>query len=530
MKTLDARQIDSLVVGMAQFFTTQKEDMRKLRDDLTSFSNLNHALTGEGGDAIKLFYRENHLPLLLLYETTVNQFVSFLNEYNQARQGFDSSNAAFISSSFVEEEIPSSLQMLRTKVTDMVDSINNNSRNVSDIVHLPNLVDDRFVSGTQLAINKSRETGRELHQFDQQQLNRLSAIHQDISVFNQYINSLSNAVRVSGFSISEYVSGKWAKEEWSNNLYTTLNSRAGEYLSDVDQKEWKNAQVLHNMNSVLDYFTSIKDRFSNADQFLIGSRFALTMYSVVLARQVKIHYPKGKPTLVDRFKRNYNFTVRANKSWLASSGYSNPLAKFVRNMQKGPVPNNAVMKQMAEGLKKYTTPSSFLKHVAGFEKNRTVSQTVQKQANYTFDRTKKGVKEVASKALDAKGMKGVAKGIPIVGNAVTVASNFQEFTDPANADKSTVNKAGRFVAGTATDLAAAATGAKIGATIGSVGGPVGIVVGGAVGALVGVTISSKVGGKIKEIGGNALEGAVNVGKDLADKAGKTFKSIGSWFS
>ncbi|MDI5791166.1 hypothetical protein PO124_30495 [Bacillus licheniformis] len=51
----------------------------------------------------------------------------------------------------------------------------------------------------------------------------------------------------------------------------------------------------------------------------------------------------------------------------------------------------------------------------------------------------------------AKGFTALERGVPIVGTAVTFASNLTEYTDPENSDK-VCRKTGRFAAGVGTDI------------------------------------------------------------------------------
>ncbi|MFC0272703.1 T7SS effector LXG polymorphic toxin [Metabacillus herbersteinensis] len=529
MTTLDARSLDTWVVSIRQYLISQQKDMKSVFDKIVTLSTLDNALTGDGGDAIKLFYRESHHPLLLFYEATVTQLLTFLEHYQSARMDFDSASTAYVETSFLEHELTSSLQRLRSTITDMVDQLNRQADTISDIVHLPGLQDADVIEGIELGLRRGKETAESLEEFDHQQLQGISAIHKDVTILRNYIEKLTNAVQAKNFSLRDYKSGDFTKHDWYEDLHSTLLVRAEEFLSPELQKELATKQYTSIAHNILDYFKSIKDSMGWGDNLFVGSRMAVAGYYTILSRSVSIHYPNGKPSLIDRFKRNYTFTVRASDSWKASTGYSNPIARLVHKIQQSPLPQNKLLKEVAQYFKGYPNPSSFSKHITGFAKNKTAPETLLRQQAIAVERSKYGLKELASNVADTKGLSKVSRGIPVVGNAVTVVSNFQEFTDSSNVDKSVSNKLGRFAAGTIVDLGATAAGAKVGAVIGSFGGPVGIVVGGAIGAAVGATLSTKYGDSIKEVGGNATEAVVKFGSNLKDKAGDAFKSIGSWF-
>ncbi|WP_137790259.1 LXG domain-containing protein [Bacillus sp. E(2018)] len=529
MIALDAQSLDTWVDSLRKYLKNQLNEMKELTSKVNELASLDSALTGEGGDAIKLFYRESHYPLLLFYETTVTQILTFLDMYQSEERAFDSSGSAYVNTSFLDHDLTTVLQKLRTDIVNLTDEINQTSDTVSDIVALPNISDSQVINGINKGIDQEKKTSENLNRFDQQQVQGISALLGDVSLLTNYIESLTNAVSSSKFSMTEYNSGDFKKKDWYKDLHATLLIRAEELLSVEQSDELKNRKYSDVAHSILEYFSKIKDSMDWGDNLFVVSRMAVAGYYTVLSRQVTIHYPNGKPSLADRFKRNYTFTVRAKDSWKASSGYKNPVASMINKMQKGSLPTNPLARKAAEFARGYSNPASFLKHITGFTKNKTAAETLAKQIGVSSERAKFGVKDVASNVAKAKGLSRVARGIPIVGNGITIVSNLSEFTDPNNADKSFENKAGRFVTGTFVDITATAVGAKTGAMIGSFGGPVGIVVGGAVGAVVGAAISSKYGDSIKDAGGKMAESAVKFGKNVTDKAGKAFKSIGSWF-
>ncbi|MQR97181.1 ribonuclease YeeF family protein [Fictibacillus phosphorivorans] len=530
MIALDAQNLDTWVDSLRKYLKNQLNEMKELTSKVNEIASLDSALTGEGGDAIKLFYRESHYPLLLFYETTVTQILTFLDMYQSEEKAFDSSGSAYVNTSFLDHELTTVLQKLRTDIVNLTDEINQTADTVSDIVSLPKISDAQVINGINKGIDQEKKTSENLNRFDHQQVQGISALLGDVSLLTNYIESLTNAVSSSKFSMTEYNSGDFKKKEWYKDLHATLLIRAEELLSVEQKNELKNNQYTEVAHNILEYFSKIKDSMDWGDNLFVVSRMAVAGYYTVLSRQVTIHYPNGKPSLADRFRKNYTFTVRAKDSWKASSGYKNPVARTVRNLQNGPLPNNLFARKAAEFLRQYSNPASFMKHIAGFSMNKTASQSISKQLALTSERAKFGVKDAAKNALDAKGLKGLGRGIPLVGNGIMIISNLQEVTDPNNADKTLSNKIGRAVTGVGLDFTATAVGAKMGASVGGlVGGPVGMVVGGAIGATVGAVVSSKYGDKLKDIGGKATESVVKFSSKLKDKAGDTFKSIGSWF-
>jgi hypothetical protein len=282
--------------------------------------------------------------------------------------------------------------------------------------------------------------------------------------------------------------------------------------------------------SILNVFNYINGKLSIGDAALVGTQLFTIALTAGLSRRLKINYIGGMPSLLQKIKGDYKFSVGSHPSWKSRGRgrYDSKLARAIYNFSKSS-PTNPVVKPLHKVAATYNNPSALIKHAAGFPKNLnllkadTLSGTFQK-------RITTGTKEIAEHLIDAKGWTKAAKKIPLVGWGISLAANTAEFVNPDNAGKTGGEITGRAAAGVAADFVAIGAGAKVGAMIGSVGGPVGIVVGGAVGALVGGVGSIVFEDQIKDVGeklGGAVEKGIN---DIGAGINNTFKSVGSWFN
>lgn len=286
------------------------------------------------------------------------------------------------------------------------------------------------------------------------------------------------------------------------------------------------------VHKVLSYFKTINDGLSAGDIALVGSQVLSVATSTFLMRNLKINYVGGKPTVGQRFRGQYKFTVTAKPSWTSRTGYSSKIANYIHKFTQT-TPTNPLLKRVHSFVSSYRGPAALLKHAAGFSKNVNAAMHGTTLMGRFHERITIGSKEVAQNLAKSKGFTSVAKRIPILSTVISVGANATEFVDPKNASLSNAEKFGRFGAGVGADIVAIAGGAKVGAMIGSVGGPVGVVVGGAVGGLVGGIVSSKFGDQIKDVGQKVAGFAEDVGKKIGgaveDFGKSVFKSVSSWF-
>ena len=171
---------------------------------------------------------------------------------------------------------------------------------------------------------------------------------------------------------------------------------------------------------ILKYFDAINQKMSLFDVALIGSQTAGVGTALAISSRLDINYIDGRPSLWQRLKGGYKFSVSADASWTSKGRYSSKSAKFIYDFSKS-TPSNLIAKQLHKFVTSYTSPASLLKHAAGFPKNATMmkASTLTK----AFEkRITLGAKEVARTVAEAKGFTKVGKRIPLVGSLISVAA------------------------------------------------------------------------------------------------------------
>lgn len=517
MKTLDAKALHTGIDGIVKKLQSQMQQVKQLENAVSDFSSMRNSFQGQGGTAIRNFYDEWHTTILSFYQQLLKEFERVLGNVKKACSDFESDEAGFIRQSFLEADLTNGVNKAKTFTTDLVDDVNSSLDNVSDIIYVSRLDDTRFHTFVQQATKKITETVEDLGTFDSSQTSELNSVEQDIQTLKKSIDEIKSMFKSGDLAIASFNKSILKGDTEFSNLKKSLAEKKMMALGDA-------------LTSPFEYINS---KMSDGDILLGAYQSVSTFATLVAARKLEIKYYRNKPTLWQKIRGNYKFSVKMDPSWTSKSKHSNKIAKWLINFSRAPQPSNPVMKALHSFVKTYDSPSHLYKHVAGFPKNANLIDG-KDFIKGTTERMKTGTKEVVEKTITKSGLTSVGKRVPLVGNVVSAVSNLGELTDPANADKSLAEKSGRAIFGFGTDMLAIGAGAKIGATIGSVGGPVGIVVGGAVGGLIGGLASSKYGDKVKDLGGKIFkEGEKFVNKKVEEikEFGKGVKkSIASWFS
>lgn len=517
MRTLHSQSLHNGIDGLLSKVKAQRKQANELEKVIHEFSNLDDSLKGKGGSAIRSFYQDWHNPLLSFYDSSLKNYEAVLTALKEASTELESDSNGFIRQSFLEGELTTGLKKAHDVTTDLVDEANTTLDEVSDIVAIEKLDDQTFLSHYQRANSRIKKTVDRLGAFDTSQTKELASVEDDIQLMHNYLNEIQHMFSSGHFSIQNYdanlVKDNPAFQEVQKQVASRDRMTFGQMLTSP--------------------FAYINEKMSFGDNVLAGYQAVSSVSTMMMSRKLSIHYFGSKPTLWQKVKGNYEFSVKADPSWTSKGKHSSKVSKWLLDFSRS-TPTNPVMQKLQKFAASYTSPSHMLKHLAGFPKNFERS-TGKDLVKGTTERIKSnGTTGLLSKAAGARGLTSVAKRIPLVGTAVSFASNLGEFSDPANSKKSISEKAGRAIFGYAADMAAIGAGAQIGATIGSIGGPVGIVVGGAVGGLVGGVVSSTFGNQIKDVGekvGEVADKVINKSREKIGKISSNIKnSVSSWFN
>lgn len=517
MRTLNSLSLHSGIDGVLSKIKSQRKQANELEKVIHEFSNLDDSLKGKGGSSIRAFYQDCHIPILSFYDSALKNYENVLTALKEASTQLESDSSGFIRQSFLEGELTTGLKKAHDVTIDLVDEVNTSLDRVSDIVAIENLDDQTFLTHYQTAHSKIKKTVDKLGTFDTNQTKELASVEDDIQLMHKYLNELQGMFKSENFSIERYdvnqVKNKPAFSEVENQVATKDKMTFGQMLTSP--------------------FSYINEKMSFGDNVLAGYQVLSSISTIFLSRKLSIQYRWSKPTLWNKLKGNYDFTVKTDPTWTAKGKHSSKISKWLLDFSRS-TPSNPVMQKLQKFAASYKSPSHMLKHVAGFPKNFD-QMTGKELVKGTVERIKTtGTTGLLSKVAGAKGLTSAAKRIPLIGTAVSFTSNLGEFSNPENSNKTIAEKTGRWAFGFATDLAAIGAGVKIGSAIGTIGGPVGIVVGGAVGGLVGGVVSSTFGNQIKDVGergGKIADKVIKRTSKIVDDIGSNIKnSVSSWFN
>ncbi|MEI4768666.1 LXG domain-containing protein [Psychrobacillus sp. FJAT-51614] len=176
MKILNVRPFDEGLQRNIQMLSRLEGEMQTIQTAVDGLVALQDSLKGQGGDAIRSFYNDAHLPFLHFFLTFKEEFDRKLKQMGDALSALESNPNGFIRESFLEGEVEEGLTEISQVTSNLTEESNAIMDQVADIVALPHIDDSGVQDGVTNARKKRDDTVTDLHEFDSTQTNALAII------------------------------------------------------------------------------------------------------------------------------------------------------------------------------------------------------------------------------------------------------------------------------------------------------------------------------------------------------------------
>ena len=176
MKILDVHPFHDGIGRNINMLTRLEGEMNSIQTAVQGLVAMEEALKGEGGDAIRSFYNDCHLPFLHFFLTFNSLFNTTLTKMNSALDALEPDANGYIRQAYLEGEVEEGLTEISQVTSSLTDESNSIMDTVSDIVALPHLDDSGVQEGVTSARTSRDNTVTDLNEFDLTQTNALLLI------------------------------------------------------------------------------------------------------------------------------------------------------------------------------------------------------------------------------------------------------------------------------------------------------------------------------------------------------------------
>ncbi|WP_056829208.1 T7SS effector LXG polymorphic toxin [Psychrobacillus sp. FJAT-21963] len=178
-------------------------------------------LKGAGGNSIRSFYEECHIPFLHFFQLFSEHFKQVLHQMEEALHSLEPDSSGYILEQFLEGELEQGLTFIGQLTASLTDETNSIMDQVSDIVGLPHLDDSGVQEGVIQSKRKRDDTVMQLHEFDASQTTALNPIEQDLQTMNTWLRDIEGLFQA-GISDITFEQSQWNVLTFRSEIRTEL--------------------------------------------------------------------------------------------------------------------------------------------------------------------------------------------------------------------------------------------------------------------------------------------------------------------
>src|SRR5699024_9368414 len=117
-------------------------------------------LRGQGGEAIRAFYRDAHEPFLVLFHQFLIDYSNLLKDMKEAVGTFESNSSGYVNQEFLETDVDEGFAKVEKTATELTDDANEILADVEEIVSVKRIDESEVVEDVQRGKEKAKEIVR----------------------------------------------------------------------------------------------------------------------------------------------------------------------------------------------------------------------------------------------------------------------------------------------------------------------------------------------------------------------------------
>ncbi|HJF31857.1 MAG TPA: LXG domain-containing protein [Sporosarcina psychrophila] len=496
MKVLDVSPFAEGLQKNITMLSRLEGEMKAIETAVGGLVALDDSLKGQGGNAIRAFYNDCHMPFLQFFMTFKTSYDSVLSQMKSALDTLEPASNGYIQENFLETDVEAGLKTIDHFTLTKTDEANAVMDEVSDIVALPHLDDSEVHEGVKSAQAKREKTITDLHEFDATQTAALTQIEADLLTMELWLLEIEGMMN-DGLTDIDFQAESWAEYSGNHPLTTELGQRVDEMNGVVDNgTEEETGDVSSANEHVLNLRTAVTWA-GRANTGISGFYSSFGLYHAGKDGGLSTSKHPNLRTGADSYRINAtqkalaNLRVKPDASALSAFNYRLPKGgkKWSPKHYEIAATNQTMLKFASQkpgqsgwsgvgdqALKQHPSLAYFNPEATLGQKGKTVGTAALKGAGDSF-KDIVDVKGIAKSGL----VKGSVKALGPVGAGLNYYNNYHEAKDSGlstevAATKATVDTAIDTAVGGAVQAASIALGTAF-IPIPGVGTAVGVLVG-----------------------------------------------------
>ncbi|TCP31199.1 WXG superfamily protein probably secreted by type VII secretion system [Scopulibacillus darangshiensis] len=190
MKVLKVSEITEGIDHSIKKKENEKDQILAIRDAMNQVTDLGDSLKGEGGNAIKEYFKVLHIPVILLLNQFLDRYINGLKDIKNSVKEFEDHNG-LVREEFIIEDVKKSLDRIEELTHETVGKINDHFMEVSDLVNDQPVTIMPFVKRMDEAEAHNRKTITKLNALDEASMAKLKESENNLDGFNSLVKKFN---------------------------------------------------------------------------------------------------------------------------------------------------------------------------------------------------------------------------------------------------------------------------------------------------------------------------------------------------
>src|SRR5699024_10071213 len=204
LKVLDAESLHTGIDSTKKDIERLKEQLSTIEKSVYNFSSLDDALRGKGGNAIRNYFKDCHLPFLEYFQDSLTEFSDMLTQMDDAINSFESTSNGYVKEEYLENDVTDGLDHVEKQTIQLTDEANSIIESVQDLVAIKKVDESEVVENVQRGKSKSAEIVEKLHALDESQVRALEPVRDRVKTMKNYLSELDSKFKSANLSVSSY--------------------------------------------------------------------------------------------------------------------------------------------------------------------------------------------------------------------------------------------------------------------------------------------------------------------------------------
>gem|GEM_PF-2096518 len=241
MKVLDVASLQTGIEKTIADIETKRTQIEAIQRAVRDLHSLEDAFTGQGGDAIRGFYKNTHEPFLIFLHQSLTDYELALEKISEAVNSVESDSNGYISQSFLEGEVTEAFEKVGLEAKAFADDANEIINRVSDLVTTPEIDESEVMDNVEQGKEKATDLVEELVELDDFGTTQLENTQDNLQTMKSFLSEMESGF-VDGASISSFEIASVRKGQGFQDIMKSIYGEHGAFA--IILRKYRNGEPI----------------------------------------------------------------------------------------------------------------------------------------------------------------------------------------------------------------------------------------------------------------------------------------------